>query len=329
MPKIIYPESEQHWLDLRTQDVTSTESAALLGLHPRLTLFELHQRKAGRYDVAFEATERTKWGTRLEEAIARGVGEDYAVKVRRASYYARHDDCRMGSSFDYEIVGIDSVGRNAYISELVDLYEDHGPGVLEIKNVDALVFLKDWLVEKNDDGAVSIEAPVYIEVQLQHQLECVNREWGVIAALVGGNRPIVVPRRRDREVGRKLVTLVDEFWRGVTAGVEPAPDFKLDANVIAKLYGFAEPGKVLDARGDERITSLCAQYTQWADTEKNAREEKQARKAELLTLIGDAEKVIAEGFTISCGLVGPAEVKYTREGYRNFKITPKKGKEAA
>lgn len=334
MPNILHPENEQHWLQLRTHDITSTESAALIGMHPRLTLFELHHRKKGTYDVAFEETERTKWGTRLQDPIARGIAEDAGVKIRRASFYARHDKCRMGASFDYEIVGIDipTDAPGANKSELALLYEEHGPGILEIKNVDGLVFLKDWLVEKadgDDDSKPSIEAPIYIELQLQHQLEVINREWGVIAALVGGNRPIVVARRRDRDVGKKLVEHVGMFWKRIEHKIDPDPDFKRDVDVIAKLYGFAEPGKILDAVGDERITALCAQYKQFADAEKNAKEEKQARKAELLTLIGDAEKVLVSGYTISCGLVGPCPVSYTREGYRNFKITAKKSAKAA
>jgi len=323
MREIIHPRSEEHWLELRTKDVTSTESAALIGLHPRLTAYELFHRKRGAYDVAFEGNERTKWGLRLQDPIARGIAEDHGIKIRRASYYARLPESRMGASFDFEVVGVESPKETR--GELAALYEDFGPGILEIKNVDALVFMKDWLVE---DG--EIEAPVYIEVQLQHQLEVIGREWGAIAALVGGNRPIVVARRRDREVGERLRSEIEAFWKRVQRGEEPAPDFKRDAEVIAKLYGFAEPGKVLDARSDEKITTLCEEYRKWADAEKNAREEKQARKAELLTLIGDAEKVIADGYTISCGLVGPAEYTVKRDGYRNFKLTPKKkAREAA
>jgi predicted phage-related endonuclease len=331
MPNIIHPESEAHWLQLRTQDITSTESSALLGLHPRLTLFELHHRKKGSYDVAFEPADRTKWGTRLQDVIAQGVSEDYAVKIRRASYYARHGECRMGASFDHEIVGTSAAGVGDYLGNLVDLYEEHGAGVLEIKNVDSLVFLQEWLVEKGDDGKATFEAPTYIELQLQHQLECVNREWGVIAALVGGNRPIVIARQRDRDIGAKIREHVNLFWKRIEQNLDPDPNFKLDAKVIAKLYGYAEPNKILDARGDEKITALCAEYREYADVEKNAKEEKDARKAQLLTLIGDAEKVLTDHFTISAGVVGPATVSYERAAYRNWKVTPKgkKSKEAA
>ncbi len=322
MPQIIHPESEQHWLALRTQDITSTESAALVGLHKRLTPFELYQRKSGAYVEAFEETERTRWGLRLQDPIARGIAEDHGVKVRRLSCYARHDSgARMGASFDYEIVGL---GGEA-ASDLRRLYAELGPGLLEIKNVDGLVFRDDWLTD--DDG---IEAPAYIEVQLQHQLEVYNREWGGIAALVGGNRPIVVARRRDREVGKVLVDRINVLWKQVEHQTPPDPDFRRDLKVIAKLYGYAEPGKILDATGNERLLDLAARYKELSAQVKNLDEDRKAIKAELLTLIGDAEKVLlGHGFSISASMIGPKEISYVREGYRDFRINQSKKRAAA
>lgn len=329
MPQIIHPESEEHWLQLRTQDVTSTESAALVGLHKRLTPFELYQRKVGSYVTQFEETERTKWGQRLQDPIARGVAEDYGVKVRRLNCYARHDSgARMGASFDYEIVGcqddqpLDPIERGPMLRQL---YEAHGPGILEIKNVDGLVFRNDWL--DDEDG---IEAPAYIEVQLQHQLEVMNREWGVIAALVGGNQPIIVARRRDRDVGRKLVDYINVLWKQIEIGNPPDPDFRRDLEVIAKLYGYAEPGKILDATTDDRLLGLAATHKELGEKLKTLKEDRDAIKAELLTLIGSAEKVLlAQGFTISATMIGPKEISYTREGYRDFRINQSKKKAKA
>lgn len=316
MPVIIHPASEEAWLALRTLDVTSTESAALVGLHKRLTPFELYQRKVGAYVEAFEETERTKWGLRLQDPIARGIAEDYGVKVRRLNCYARHDSgARMGASFDYEIVGIDDRGPD-YLRQLADLYHENGPGLLEIKNVDGLVFRNDWL--SDDDG---IEAPAYIEVQLQHQLEVMDREWGVIAALVGGNQPIVIARRRDREVGKALVDRINLLWRQVEHQTPPDPDFRRDLKVIAKLYGYADPDKVLDASDDEALSDLLLRHYELGQQIKTLTEDRDALKAEALTKIGTAEKVLLKGgYTLSAGVIGPSEYTVKRSGYRNFRV---------
>lgn len=323
MPTILHPESETVWRALRTHDVTSTESAALFGLSPYTTEFELWHRKKEAIEAAFEENERMLWGQRLQDAIARGIAEDYAVKVRKLTAYMRHNHVRMGASFDFEIVG--TLSEAAPYNDLVANYEKSGAGILEVKNVDSLIFRDQWQVGEEGE----IEAPAHIEVQIQHQLHVVDRDWGVIAALIGGNTPKLLFRHRDRAVGVAIENKIREFWASIEANAPPAPNFKDDAQFIAKLYGYAEPGKIVSAYDNQELASLCARYSELAAMEKNAKEEKQAVKAELLTKIGDAEKVFADGFTISAGVVGPMEKSYSQPAYRNFRVTPKKKAKAA
>ena len=63
--------TEAAWLKARQQDVTSTESAALFGMSPYTTHFELWHRKHSNTAPEFKSNERMKWGNRLEAAIAR------------------------------------------------------------------------------------------------------------------------------------------------------------------------------------------------------------------------------------------------------------------
>lgn len=306
MPKIINPATEQDWLALRTLDITSTESAALFGLSPYVTAFELWHRKSSGEIPAFEMNERMKWGTRLQDVIARGVAEDMGWKVRRNESYWRHDDSRMGSSFDFDIVS-----------------HDDGPGWLEIKNVDGLVFRDAWL--KNDDG--TIEAPEHIEIQVQHQLEVSNREWAAIGVLVGGNKVEVIHRKRDRAVGQAIRRKIDAFWKTIAAKQEPAPEFPQDSAMVCSLHQYAEPGKVFDAQGDAEISQWIAEYHQAGRDERDAKDRKETAKAQILMRIGDAERVLAEGFSVSAGLVAPAWIEaYERKGFRNFRVTAKKAK---
>jgi predicted phage-related endonuclease len=103
--KIFYPENEAAWHALRCLDVTSTESAALFGMSPYATAFEIWHRKREATPLVIEAEGRMLWGQRLQDVIARGVAEDYGVKVRKMTGYQRIEEIRMGSSFDFEIIG--------------------------------------------------------------------------------------------------------------------------------------------------------------------------------------------------------------------------------
>ena len=66
------------------------------------------------------------------------------------------------------------------------------------------------------------------------------------------------------------------------------------------------------------------QYLTVSKKIKELEAKKDATKAFLLTQIGDTEKITSPDFSISAGFVGPADVSYTREGYRNMRVFPKK-----
>ncbi len=314
MTQILHPQSESEWLQLRVFDVTSTESPALFGLSPWMTAFELwHQKKAAQV-VQIDENERMSWGKALEQSIAKMVSKRYGVKIRRLSAYMRCENVRMGASFDYEIVGAEAGEVDDTV--LQNLYTEHGPGVLEIKNVDRSVFAANW----NTNGEPA--APDHIEIQVQHQLQVIERPWSCIAALVGGNRMHLIPRMRDREVGTAIVAKVVKFWESIESNHAPDPTLPQDAEFIGKLCGYAETGKLLDKRGDHRLAELAYKYNTAVASAKYADDEKKSAKAELLLAIGDAEKVMLDGFKISAGMRAPAEVKaYIRPGYRDFRVT--------
>lgn len=321
-----YPKTEKEWLELRHKYVSSTESSALFGLSPYATAFELAVSKKEPLAEGIEQTERMTWGLRLQEAIAKGISEDYGVKVRRVRGYATREDVRMGASFDYEIVGLkeenDFPQAESFDPMLRQMYTDLGPGILEIKNVDYYIFKREW---KTEDG--QLEAPSHIEIQVQHQLHCIGRKWGVMGVLVGGNETQLVLREQDPEVGASIEKKVGEFWALI--GKDEMPPIKLpeDVDIIRKLYMSATPGKVMDAQGDAEIEELCRNYKDEAmlrDAHENGRK---SCGAKLLLKIGDAEKVLVNGYTISAGTVGETLVEaYTRKSYRNLTVREKKVK---
>lgn len=302
-------DNEADWLEARKQDITSTEASALFGLSPYDTEFELWHKKSGNVIAApFEPSERMRWGNRLQDAIAAGIAEDMGLQIKPLSgYYSRILPVRLGASFDYEIVSH------------VD-----GPGVLEIKKVDELIFRQQWCA---DDGAE--EAPKHIEIQHQTQLEARDYGWGMIGVLIGGNRVKVLRRQRDREMGLAIRERVAMFWESIEAGVAPKPDLAKDAEFIAKLYGFADPGKVYDGRGDSELSDLVLEYAAAAEAGKVAEEAKKRAKSALLMKIGDHERAIGpSGWSISAGMVAGGTVSYERQPYRNFRVTQTKTKGA-
>jgi len=305
MKQIINPANEEAWLELRTKDITSSEVAALFGISPYMTKFELWHRKKDGKVVTIEKNADMVWGLRLQDSIAQGVAEDNNFVIRKMTEYIRDDELKIGSSFDFEICG-------------------EKKGILEIKKVRGLIYKDQWL--ENDDGTV--EAPPHIEIQVQHQLMVSGYEYAYIAAFVGENNVVVVRREQDIAVIEAIRKRVHEFWVSITDNKPPEPDFAQDAEFISKLYGYAEIGKVLDASNDKEFTELAKEHKKFLEEEKAANSGKQSCKAKMLIKIGDAEKVLCDGFSITSGECAPTRIEaYDREGYRMFRINWKKIKD--
>lgn len=321
----IKPPNEQAWLAMRALDVTSTEASALYSMSPYATEFELWHRKRDEIVLTLDPNERMDWGNDLQDTIALSLARKYGVKVERVVDYMRIEHARMGSSFDFKIFGIENENwRGGPLPPssplLQEMFLEHGPGLLEIKNVDGMVFKKTWPVR--DDGA--IEAPPHIEIQLQHQLHVADLNWGAFGVLVGGNRGLTLIRERDREVGEAIEQRIIGFWHSIADGKEPDPKYPADASAIMKLFGKSTESKVFDGRGNPELDALIEEYQFAGDREKQAEEDKDVAKAKILRIIGDAARCYTDKFTVSAGMVAAKTITYERAEYRNWRVTEKK-----
>jgi len=311
MIEAIKPKDRDHWLNLRTQDVTSTEVSALFGQSPYLTQYELWHRKKSGDLVEIETTERMEWGLQLEGQIAAYIAEKQGWEIEPMDAYHRDPVHRIGSSFDYLIVG----GKT----------ERDLPGLLEIKNVDSLQYRQKWL----DDGQGNIEAPGHIELQVQHQMLLAGVTWAAIGVLIGGNSHRVVIREADAAIQAAIKNAAKFFWETIDSNDPPSADYSEDAQLIIDMNAEASDS-VIDATKDQEI--LILSYDKLCKDASKIEKDKKALKAEILQQIGDAGKVMTSFGSVNCSrtkdsegvLVTPDMVGKrinARKGYRQFKIT--------
>ena len=290
--------SEAQWLDLRREDITSTMVPALFGLSPYTTVFELYQAKANGLELPFNSNDRVEKGQRMEAYAAQEVALATGWDVVPFKDYCRIKSERMGSSFD-----------------CVATKPNGSRGILEIKAVDYFRHRDLWV----DD-----QAPEHIEIQLQHQLECADEfEWGAIAAFTGVYDFQMYERERDHDMGKALRIKVAEFWSMVDEQQEPEPDFARDLDIIAAMNRSLREQPV-DMTEDEEFDALCARFERWGVSEKEAKKEKDAAKAELLYCLSDAPKAFGERYRVTSGWTKdtpdrtcePGEIIKGRGGYR-------------
>jgi len=297
------------WLRLRRQHITSTECAALFGMSPYFSMYELWHRKAGLLPDDFEGNERTEWGTALQDAIAAKISDDAGLEATRMDDYIFDPVARIGSSFDFECT--DRV-------------------LLEIKNVDSLVFRNTWLENAAVPGGY--EAPPHIELQVQHQVMVSGYSRAYIGACVGGNSSVLLPREYDPVVGQAIREAVAKFWASIEANEPPPPTMPEDAAMVIALYKTAT-GETITA--DDETRALIQQYHEAKQREKAAETDAEVIKAQVLQRIGTASKVLAAPFTLSVPQVEPTQGTLitpdmvgtfygARKGFRMFRVTEKK-----
>lgn len=269
------PVSERkHWIG-------ASESAALFGVSPYTTRFELWHQKVGNIpgpDISRD--ERVMGGQFLEPSIAKWAAEKWYWPLQPVPQYRENPRIeRMGCSLDFETIdGLEPV---------------------EIKNVDTLVFRDQWAVE---DGVI-VHAPDHILIQLQHQLSCAPEghpdgeayaQRGWIVACVGGNQLYRMEVARHPAMIERIEREVGHFWLTVEANEPPDPKFDIDAAAIDLLY-HGSGIEVQDLQGNARAQELAELYTACTAQEKAAREQKKAALAELKVLMGEARGALLDG----------------------------------
>ncbi len=264
-------ESEQHWHELRSKVIGSSEVAALFDASQYLTKFELWHRKKGNLSGDFEDDERKFWGRKLEPAIAGGIAEQRGWKlIKPEGYYPHPTVAGMGCTPDFFI-----------------LDPDRGLGVMEVKNVDYIQFRRSW---------TSSEPPLAYILQLQDQLACTTLRWGCIAALVAGNDPEVFVYDRHEQAIARIEASVTAFWKSIEDGIEP-PVVSDDYEIVRELYPNAARPEI-DLSADNQLPALCADALMAQEQRMMAEKREKQIKAEIINRLKDAEAARCSGFFI-------------------------------
>lgn len=270
------------WLALRNECITSTEMAPVAGI-PKYgnTRFSIYHVKRGELEDAFVPSERSDIGLDIEHAIAKMTKRKIDARVLKLADFMRRES--LGASFDYQVV---------------EPEHELNQWLVEIKNVDYLIFKDQW--EKDSEGR--FVPPEHITVQVQAQLEVSRRPGCLLSVLVGGNDLHLIKIARDAEFGAALRQIANEFWADIEAG--NVPDVVADdAANAARLYSFADPSKIIDASQDFELSHQIASYKALKEKAKSVEAEAATIKAQVLVSINDVAKVFgSDGYTLDAGI---------------------------
>jgi putative phage-type endonuclease len=207
------PEHRNEWLDLRRAGIGGSEAAAIVGVDPWSTRFEVYHDKLGNVPPK-DQTRHMEWGHRLEDSVRRWLGDQLGVEVVHKRIIYRHPE------YPFMLANMDGeIGDDA---------------IAECKNTD-LRNEEEWA-----DGP-----PLHYTLQVNHYLAVSGRQRAYVAVLIGGNDPRYFIIERDEDLISMLIAAESDFWtNNVLARVEP-PVTARDGELLGGLYAPEPDSEIL------------------------------------------------------------------------------------
>lgn len=183
------------WLEHRKSSIGGSEAAAILGLSPWKSAYQLWLEKTGQAEPEdISDREPVRFGTILEQVVADEFCRREGKSVRKCGLFRSKKHAFITASFDRLLIK-----------------EEAG---LECKTSSAFR-AKEW-----DAG----EVPLPYQVQCQHYMMVSGFSRWYIACLCGGNHFVTWVIERDEEAIAALEEAEVDFWDKVQKGIMPALD---------------------------------------------------------------------------------------------------------
>ncbi len=200
----------------------ATDCAAVMGLSPYRTPYELWMIKTGRAEESAILNEdRLRLRHAHEETIAREYAFRHNVKLKRVNKTTIHKRLPfMLCNLDRVVIG--------------------QKRIIECKSSSG--FMRNTWGENGSD-----EAPLYYILQVQHQLACSEYDDAEIAALIDIDDYRVFSQPRNEKIIEKIEAACENFWvNHVLKDIPPAPTNRNDL----KLMYPSNNGNLIEATPD-------------------------------------------------------------------------------
>lgn len=252
------------WLAQRRTGIGGSDVAAILGLSPWRTPYQVWEDKTGRSEEQPE-TPALYWGRLLEDPIRQAYADRTGLTVTKPD--------RMFTSEEYPfmLANLDGIASDGRIVEFKTTSRSDG-----------------WGEEGSD------EIPDHYQTQVQHYMSVMGAERADVGVLIAGRDFRIYTVEADAELQQMLIEEEAKFWELVKTDTPPGVNCTTDA---ARRWRTATAKKVLAADAETLSVweDLCAIRHQ-IDVLK---EEEDALKTRIMRTMQDAVSLKADGKTLA------------------------------
>ena len=276
--------SRQDWLALRQSGIGGSDIAAIIGVSPYATAYDVYQSKT--QPVNEETSEFACWGTVLEDTVAREFSKRSGLKIQNVNFLMRHPEHR------WAIANIDRAIINPAIKGNVRFKDGKltTDQIVEIKTASEYVG-KNWGLEESD------EVPDQYQCQAQWYMGVTDTQVCHMAVLIGGNKYRQYKIERHQDFIDYLFEAAESFWiNNVLAGVEP------DATTLQNAkdkYPRHNPDTTLDVEPDSEAAKVFEHYEALKAQEKEVKAALELAQTDLICQIQDNEALAIDGEVVA------------------------------
>lgn len=244
---------------VRRTGLGGSDAAKVVGVSPWGGRMDLYMEKLGHSAPLLE-TEAMRWGTILEDPIAREYALHSGRRIRRAADTIRHPD--------YPFLF-------AHIDRWSDKKGTPRRG-LECKTA-GVFFAKDFGEPGTD------QVPDYYHVQCDHYMAVTGAQSWDLAVLIGGQRFAIYTIRRDDDLIEELIRQEVEFWNEhVVPGIPP----EVDGSEGSTLFLNRIPDQGTRHDMTDELEELALKYKALSEAIKGGEAEKQLTRNQIAEIMG-------------------------------------------
>lgn len=258
-------EETAQWLEERRKGIGGSDIAAILGLSPWKTAYQVYQEK--RKEISnWEGNDQTDWGKRMEPAIRQWYSDLTGRCVRlpdKILYHAKHP----------------------FMLASLDGFTDDNR-IVEIKTARSS---KGW----GEPG--TNEIPDYYVLQVQHYMIVTGFEVADVPVSIAGGSPELYEVPADRELWEMIIEAAAAFWQRVVDGNPPDPVTYADA--VARFGRSAIKGEV---EASSEILTAHSRLHETRNTLAGLEQAEEELKAEIIKFMGDSADTLKCGDVTLC-----------------------------
>lgn len=240
------------WLEERRRGVGGSDVAAIMGLSPWKTAYQVYQEKRKEVED-WGGNSLTDWGKRMEPAIRQWYSDETGRDVRLPDKIMYHP-------------------QHPFMLASLDGFTDDGR-VVEIKTARSG---KNWGEPETN------QIPDYYAVQVHHYMTITGFQVADIPVSIAGGSPSLYVVEADKEISEMIIEACAKFWERVQSGNPPDPVTYADA--VARFGSLKTEGAIVaddkEIHAIEGIKSVRAQI-------KELEEHEEAWKARIIIALGE------------------------------------------